>query len=158
MTDESDVVAPLQAAEAATGEAFPLPDRAVVLNDLAGVLMRHYEFLPLNVRYEAVTAAQRIAERDRVCHGCGSKRVVIRSRRAYCTEPTCDRRLPGPPCGRCKRPAAVHVCLSCSPDEIRPGQGCINCRQTGWNQNPCLAVEIAANAAPSEASQEEESR
>jgi hypothetical protein len=127
-------------------EAYPQPDSNVVLNDLATVLNRRYKFLPLNVRYQAATKALEIVERDRVCFGCGSRRVVIRSRRAYCTEKACDRRLPGPPCGRCKRPAALHVCLSCSPDGLSAGQGCVNCRQTGWSQSPC-SVADAANAA-----------
>lgn len=134
--------------------AFPLPDAGAVRNDLAVVLQRHYEFLPLDVRYRAVTAAVDIAERDRRCHGCGSRRVVVRGRMAYCTEVACDRRLPGPPCGLCTRPAALHVCLSCSPDEINPGQGCINCRQTGWNQTPCSRKD-AANPASSAASTKE---
>lgn len=129
--------------------AYPLPDGSVVFNDLVAVLQRHYGFVPLDVRYRAATTALEITERDRPCFGCGSSRVVVRQRKAYCTEATCDRRLPGPPCGRCKRPAALHVCLSCSPDEIKAGPGCSNCRQTGWSQNPCAVVD-----APSAASQE----
>lgn len=78
------------------------------------------------------------------CHGCGSLRIVTRSRRAYCTEPTCDRRLPGPPCETCTRPRSLHVCLSCSPDELTAGPGCGNCRNTGWNQTPCLPPITAA--------------
>lgn len=30
-----------------------------------------------------------------------------------------------------------HVCRTCSPDGKNPGQGCINCRQTGYDQSPC---------------------
>lgn len=152
-TDEP-VVAPLQAAEAATDAGVPMPSRGVVLNELTTVLLKHYGYLPIDVRYRAVEAAVSIAESYQVCRGCGSQRVVVRGRHAYCTEATCDRRLPGPPCGRCKRPAAIHVCLSCSPDELNPGRGCLNCRDTGWNQNPCPVVEDATSVAPSEASQE----
>ena len=47
----------------------------------------------------------------------------------------------GGPCESCGRPRFVHVCLSCSmiyaPDDITPGPGCVNCRQTGWDQTPC---------------------
>lgn len=32
----------------------------------------------------------------------------------------------------------AHVCISCSPDGSRPGAGCGNCRQTGFDQTPCL--------------------
>lgn len=32
----------------------------------------------------------------------------------------------------------AHVCVSCSPDGARPGTGCGNCRQTGFDQTPCL--------------------
>jgi hypothetical protein len=72
------------------------------------------------------------------CVGCGSTRITTRKRVIFCTEPTCDRRLPGPPCERCTRPRSLHVCLSCSPDELTAGPGCHNCRNTGWNQTPCL--------------------
>lgn len=41
-------------------------------------------------------------------------------------------------CEVCRRPRTVHVCRSCAPDAITPGPGCINCRQTGWDQTPCL--------------------
>lgn len=30
-----------------------------------------------------------------------------------------------------------HVCSTCSPDGIKPGNGCINCRQSGYDQTPC---------------------
>lgn len=36
------------------------------------------------------------------------------------------------PCGR------SHVCVSCSPRPDVPGPGCINCRQTGYDQTPCV--------------------
>lgn len=36
------------------------------------------------------------------------------------------------PCGR------SHVCLSCSPRPDVPGNGCVNCRQTRFDQTPCL--------------------
>lgn len=49
-----------------------------------------------------------------------------------------DVALPGIPCETCERPRSVHVCLSCSSDGLYPGSGCINCRQSGWNQSPCL--------------------
>lgn len=37
------------------------------------------------------------------------------------------------PCG------STHACRRCSPNRILPGRGCINCRQTGLDQSPCLA-------------------
>lgn len=73
-----------------------------------------------------------------VCAGCGSSRIVQRHRRWYCTEPRCDRRLPGPLCETCRRPRSLHVCLTCTPDGVTPGEGCHNCRRTGWDQTPCL--------------------
>jgi hypothetical protein len=83
------------------------------------------------------------------CAGCGSSRIVTRNRLAFCTEPTCDRRLPGPSCETCARPRALHVCLGCSPDGLQPGAGCHNCRGTGWNQTPCLpSVAPQAPAEP----------
>lgn len=36
------------------------------------------------------------------------------------------------PCGR------SHVCVSCSPRPDVPGPGCLNCRQTGFDQTPCV--------------------
>lgn len=30
-----------------------------------------------------------------------------------------------------------HVCISCTPDDVTPGPGCINCRNTGMDQTPC---------------------
>lgn len=74
------------------------------------------------------------------CAGCGSLRVITRGGKTYCTESACDRRLPGPPCGRCQRPAALHVCLTCSSNGLKPGPGCINCRSTGWDQTPCRSA------------------
>lgn len=44
----------------------------------------------------------------------------------------------GGPCETCSQPRNRHVCLSCSPTGDEPGHGCINCRQTGWDQTPCL--------------------
>ncbi len=41
------------------------------------------------------------------------------------------------PCGR------SHVCVSCSPELDVRGPGCINCRQTGYDQTPCLACAKA---------------
>lgn len=40
-------------------------------------------------------------------------------------------------CKTCRNPQAIHYCRSCS-DGTEPGPGCINCRNTGWCQNPCL--------------------
>jgi len=34
-----------------------------------------------------------------------------------------------------------HVCLTCSPDGINPGSGCINCRNTGMEQMPCVLLD-----------------
>jgi hypothetical protein len=31
-----------------------------------------------------------------------------------------------------------HVCATCSPDGIHGGAGCINCRNTGYDQTPCV--------------------
>ncbi|WP_334553221.1 hypothetical protein [Micromonospora sp. CPCC 205714] len=44
----------------------------------------------------------------------------------------------GGPCSRCQRPFYTHVCLGCSPDYQTPGPGCVNCRNTGMDQTPCL--------------------
>lgn len=44
----------------------------------------------------------------------------------------------GGPCDRCGEPFYTHVCLSCSPDSQTPGPGCVNCRQAGMDQTPCL--------------------
>lgn len=41
------------------------------------------------------------------------------------------------PCGR------SHACRSCSPNRVVPGPGCLNCRQTGCDQTPCLACRDA---------------
>lgn len=44
-------------------------------------------------------------------------------------------------CEICKRPRLIHACPTCSPGWPIPkqaGPGCINCRQTGWDQTPCL--------------------
>lgn len=38
-----------------------------------------------------------------------------------------------------KRYPHAHACVTCSPDGRQPGPGCINCRQTGWDQTPCQA-------------------
>lgn len=34
----------------------------------------------------------------------------------------------------------AHACISCSPDGVLPGHGCLNCRQTGMDQTPCTAL------------------
>lgn len=39
---------------------------------------------------------------------------------------------------------AVHACLVCAPDRSTPGPGCINCRQTGYDQTPCVECPGAA--------------
>lgn len=44
----------------------------------------------------------------------------------------------GGPCPTCRKPFYTHVCIGCSPDYQTPGPGCINCRQTGMDQTPCL--------------------
>ena len=46
------------------------------------------------------------------------------------------------PCGR------SHACMSCSPNRVLPGPGCMNCRQTGCAQLPCLACRDATTKAP----------
>lgn len=45
------------------------------------------------------------------------------------------------PCGR------SHACRSCSPNRVAAGPGCMNCRQTGCDQTPCLACRDAVEAA-----------
>lgn len=44
----------------------------------------------------------------------------------------------GGPCERCTRPRYIHSCISCSPSGDTPGPGCGDCRNTGWDQTPCL--------------------
>jgi hypothetical protein len=82
------------------------------------------------------------------CRGCGSTHLVERSREWWCVEQDamspCPHRLPGIPCETCERPRAVHVCLSCSSDGIDPGRGCGDCRNSGWNQTPCLPPRRAS--------------
>jgi histidine triad (HIT) family protein len=34
----------------------------------------------------------------------------------------------------------AHACVTCSPDGVLTGPGCINCRQTGMDQTPCTAL------------------
>lgn len=111
-------------------------DLANALAEATGVPTGRWLHAEAN-RLSALAARDATVPSD-ACHGCGSTRIVTRNRLAYCTEPTCDRRLPGPPCETCTRPRALHVCLSCSPDELTEGSGCHNCRHTGWNQTPCL--------------------
>lgn len=46
------------------------------------------------------------------------------------------------PCGR------THACASCSPNRIERGPGCHNCRQTGYDQSPCLPCGEAVRVGP----------
>lgn len=47
-------------------------------------------------------------------------------------------------CETCEYPRLIHICYSCSPNAKNtphhqvPGNGCLNCRNTGWSQSPCL--------------------
>jgi hypothetical protein len=46
-------------------------------------------------------------------------------------------------CETCHRPRLIHACGTCSPGwpvAAEAGPGCINCRQTGWDQTPCLPL------------------
>lgn len=61
MTDEEDVVAPLQAAEAAPPEVKD-PKWQVVDNAISATLLDQYGFLPLTVRYDAAEAARRVVD------------------------------------------------------------------------------------------------
>lgn len=47
-------------------------------------------------------------------------------------------------CETCEQPRRIHICWSCgdrNPVDPKPGAGCINCRNTGWDQTPCLPPE-----------------
>lgn len=46
-----------------------------------------------------------------------------------------------------------HVCSTCSPDHINPGSGCINCRQTGYDQTPCVNCPGAVATPPQKENQ-----
>lgn len=50
------------------------------------------------------------------------------------------------PCGR------SHVCGSCSPRPDVPGPGCINCRNTGYDQTPCVPCAEPTTTALEESS------
>jgi hypothetical protein len=103
------------------------------LEDLLGQRTLERDAALARLEVDSRSTGHRVA-----CRGCGSPRTVVRGGRRYCTEPTCDRRLPGPPCETCTRPRSLHICLGCTDDELSAGPGCGDCYRTGWNQTPCL--------------------
>lgn len=49
-----------------------------------------------------------------------------------------------------KRYPHAHACVTCSPDARQPGPGCINCRQTGWDQTPCVDARVPSPLMPAQ--------
>lgn len=79
----------------------------------------------------AIVERKHLARPTCVCLGADWPHVPSSAR---CTPPV-DRRREA----RTADPHA-HACVSCSPDGVLPGRGCINCRQTGMDQTPCTAL------------------
>jgi hypothetical protein len=107
----------------------------------------HAELRASDVR-AILAAVPRPLLRPTCCDGCDTTEMVERAGRWWCVDKDamspCPNRLPGIPCETCERPRSVHVCLSCTPDGIYPGRGCGDCRNSGWNQTPCLPPRRAS--------------
>jgi hypothetical protein len=86
-----------------------------------------------------ISAHQGVDDRDRQAIRGGLAAALTVVERDRCLKPSGHVFHPlAHPAPKDPRAPHSHVCVSCSPDASAPGPGCVNCRQTGWDQTPCL--------------------